>query len=91
MHSSMIGKIEKAHRYAREPERVHLTSVSATFDGDNDEYTIEFKDGEWRCSCHTFELHTVGDTCAHVMALQDLMRTMLPDEARYTGAVPEPV
>jgi hypothetical protein len=75
----MIGKIEKAHRYAREPERVHLDALNATFDG------------EWHCSCHTFESHAVGDTCAHVMALQDMMKSMLSEDARYFGSVTEPV
>ena len=91
MHSSMIGKIEKAHRYAREPERVHLTGISATFNGDNDAYAIELKNGEWHCNCHTFESHAVGDTCAHVMALQDLLKAMLSDDARFYGAVAEAV
>ena len=91
MHSSMIGKIEKAHRYAREPQRVHLAAMTAKFDGDNDIYTIELKDGEWHCSCHTFESHAVGDTCAHVMALQEMMKMMLSEDARFFGAVSEPV
>ena len=91
MHSSMIGKIEKAHRYAREPERVHLSALTAMFSGDNDTYTIELRNGEWHCSCHTFESHAVGDTCAHVMALQDMMKSMLSEDARYFGSVPEPV
>lgn len=91
MHSSMIGKIEKAHRYAREPQRVHIGSLTAIFDGDNDAYTIELRDGEWHCSCHTFESHAVGDTCAHVMALQAMMKAMLNEDARFYGAVAESV
>ena len=91
MNSSMIGKIEKAHRYAREPHRVHLAAMTAKFDGDNDAYTIELKDGEWHCSCHTFETHAVGDTCAHVMALQEMMKMMLSDDARFYGTVAETV
>ena len=31
MNSSMIGKIEKAHRYAKEPERVRVQTFQATF------------------------------------------------------------
>lgn len=82
MNSSMIGKIEKAHRYAREPERVRFNSFSATFRGSHDQYTIEMKDNHWHCSCHTFESHVVG-TCAHVMALQQMLGTMLTEDARY--------
>ena len=47
MHSSMIGKIEKAHRYAREPERVRLNGLNATFHGGHDEYEIALVDGHW--------------------------------------------
>ena len=43
MNSSMIGKIEKAHRYAKEPERVRLSCVEATFQGAHDEYQIRLK------------------------------------------------
>ncbi len=82
MHSSMIGKIEKAHRYAREPERVRLNSISADFHGGHDEYTISLKDGHWTCSCHTFESHAVG-TCSHIMALQHMLGQMLSPELRY--------
>lgn len=91
MHSSMIGKIEKAHRYAREPHRVHVSAMTATFDGGHDTYTVELRDGQWHCNCHTFESHAVGDTCAHVMAMQELLKPMLSEEARFYGAVAEPV
>jgi hypothetical protein len=82
MNSSMIGKIEKAHRYAREPERVRFTEFTATFQGGHDSYTVSLKDGHWHCSCHTFESHVVG-TCAHVMALQQMLGVMLPEDIRY--------
>ena len=82
MHSSMIGKIEKAHRYAREPERVRINGLQAVFQGSHDEYTIELIDGRWTCSCHTFESHAVG-TCSHVMALQQMLGEMLAPDLRY--------
>jgi hypothetical protein len=82
MNSSMIGKIEKAHRYAREPERVRISDFSATFRGGHDDYAVSLKDGHWHCSCHTFESHIVG-TCAHVMALQQMLARMLPEESRF--------
>ena len=43
---------------------------------------IELRDDHWHCSCHTFESHVVG-TCAHVMALQQILGTMLPEDVRY--------
>ena len=83
MNSSMIGKIEKAHRYAREPERVQLRALDATFHGGHDDYAITLHDGVWSCTCHTFSSHVVG-TCAHVMALQQMLAQML-GEAKYTA------
>lgn len=85
MHSSMIGKIEKAHRYAREPERVRINKLQATFEGGHDEYTIELNEGRWTCTCHTFESHAVG-TCSHVMALQQMLGEMLAPDLRYDVA-----
>lgn len=82
MYSSMIGKIEKAHRYAREPERVKFQNFTATFEGGHDRYTVSLGDNGWECSCHTFETHMIG-TCSHIMAMQQMLGEMLPDEARY--------
>ncbi len=89
MNSSMIGKIEKAHRYAKEPERVRMSCVEATFQGAHDEYQIRLKDGHWTCSCHTFTSHAVG-TCSHVMALQQMLARMLPDSLRYDTVADTP-
>jgi len=83
MNSSMIGKIGKAHRYAREPERISFESFRVSFRGEHNDYTIELTDHGWTCSCHTFEAHMVGSTCAHIMALQQMLGEMLPDRARY--------
>jgi hypothetical protein len=82
MNSSMIGKIEKAHRYAKEPERVRFGSLEATFRGGHDEYQVGLQDGRWHCSCHAFASHALG-TCAHVMALQQILSPMLSDDDRY--------
>ena len=93
MNSSMIGKIEKAHRYAREPERIRFQRLEAAFRGGHDDYTVSLSGADWSCTCHTFASHAVG-TCSHVMAMQQLLGRMLSDEARYgtdAGSVtPEP-
>jgi hypothetical protein len=90
MHSSMIGKIEKAHRYAREPERVKLQGIQASFHGGHDDYTITLADGTWTCSCHTFSSHAVG-TCAHVMAMQQMLASMLTEDVRYGTGPLDPI
>jgi hypothetical protein len=84
MNSSMIGKIEKAHRYAKEPERVQLRLVDAVFHGGHDDYAVGLSEGQWHCSCHAFSSHALG-TCAHVMAMQQMLSRMLTEDDRYSG------
>ncbi len=81
MQSSLIGKIEKAKRYAQETERVTFSELSAKFRGENDTYTTEYKDGKWRCSCHFFSSWGI---CSHTMALERILGKMLPQEALTT-------
>lgn len=86
MNSGMIGKIEKAHRYAQEPDRVKFNDFEATFRGGHDSYVVGLHNNQWSCSCHTFESHVVG-TCSHVMAIQQMLAPMLAPEAKHS---PEP-
>ncbi|NLE96192.1 MAG: hypothetical protein GX600_11035, partial [Dehalococcoidia bacterium] len=51
MRSSLIGKIEKARRYANEPGRVTLNSLAADFHGENADHKVRYADGQWSCSC----------------------------------------
>ncbi len=81
MQSSLIGKIEKAKRYARETERVTFTEFSVNFHGENDDYTTGYKSGEWHCSCRFF---SSWGLCSHTMALERILANMLPKEARTT-------
>ena len=78
MQSSLIGKIEKANRYARETERVTFSEFSVKFRGENDNYRTGYTDGKWHCSCHFF---STWGLCSHTMALQKILGTMLPEEA----------
>jgi hypothetical protein len=76
--SSLIGKIEKAKRYAQEPDRVTLLDFTAKFRGGNDSHTVNYAQGKWHCSCHFF---SQWGTCSHIMALQQMLENMLPKEA----------
>jgi len=78
MQSSLIGKIEKAKRYAQEKERVKFDDFAIHFHGDNSEHIIQYKDGKWRCTCNFFESWGL---CSHTMAIQKILGEMLPDEA----------
>jgi hypothetical protein len=84
MNSSMIGKIEKAHRYANELDRVNIKVFDATISGDNDQYHVRLTPDGWECSCHTFQSHVL-ETCSHVMAMQLVLGKMLSDDHRYSG------
>jgi hypothetical protein len=75
VNSSVIGKIEKAKRYAQERERMHLTSFSVDFKGENDDHKVSFSDDKWHCSCDFFAGYGV---CAHTMALERVLEGMLP-------------
>ena len=50
MHSSLIGKIEKAHRYAEERERITFSDFAISFRGEHNSYDLSYKDGKWHLS-----------------------------------------
>lgn len=78
MHSDLINKIEKAKRYAQEPERFTIEHLEARFRG-GDDHIISLKANTWSCDCNFF--HS-WQTCSHVMAVQKLLAPMLTAEAR---------
>lgn len=78
MRSSLIGKIEKAKRYAQEPDRVTLSGFTAVFRGNNDQHELSYAGGKWHCSCGFFSQWQI---CSHTMALQQILGNVLPKEA----------
>ena len=84
MDSSIIGKIEKARKYAEEKDRVTITSLKATFLGNHNTHEVEFDSGSWRCRCHYFSMRA---TCSHTMALQRILENMLAREPHPTEAL----
>ncbi len=81
MQSSLIGKIEKAKRYAQEKDRITFSDLTAKFRGENDSYTIRYHEGKWNCTCSFF---SNWGTCSHTMAFEKILDTMLPEEALTT-------
>ncbi len=79
MQSSLIGKIEKANRYAQEPDRITFHEFAVKFRGENDNYDTGFRDGRWHCTCPFFSRWGL---CSHTMALQKILGQMLPAEAQ---------
>jgi carotenoid cleavage dioxygenase-like enzyme len=77
MDYGMIGKIEKAKRYASERNRIHFEAFTVTFDGDNNPHTVQFSNGEWTCDCDFFK--TRG-RCSHTMALEMILEGMIAEK-----------
>jgi hypothetical protein len=77
MDSGMIGKIEKAKRYARERKRVHFNSFSVSMDGENNPHHINYENGKWNCDCDFFSNR---GRCSHTMALEMILEGMIAVE-----------
>jgi hypothetical protein len=78
MDYGMIGKIEKAKRYAEERTRIRFDRFWATFDGDNNPHTVSYESGKWSCDCGFF---LTRDVCSHTMALERVLDGMIPSLA----------
>ena len=74
MDSGMIGKIQKAKRYAQEPERFHFETLTVTIAGENNSHRVTFSEGKWDCDCDFFRNRAV---CTHTMALEEVLKGML--------------
>ena len=82
MYSTLIGKIDKAHRYAEERDRFAFNTFAVTIRGDNSDHHVRFDDGGWRCDCDLFSqqmrMQPGRDAaCAHTMALEMILEGML--------------
>ena len=75
MDSGMIGKIEKAKRYAEERERIRFERFQATIEGTNNDHQVTYEDGTWTCDCSFFLTRGV---CSHTMALERILERMIP-------------
>lgn len=75
MDYGMIGKIEKAKRYAEERNRFRFIQFHVTFHGDNNDHQVSCEKGVFQCDCEFFIVH---QRCSHTMALEQLLHGMLP-------------
>ncbi len=76
MDSGMIGKIQKAKRYAEERDRIHVDALQVHISGTNNNHTVKFNDGKWACTCGFFQTR---ERCSHTMALEIILEGMLPE------------
>ena len=77
MDYGMIGKIEKAKRYAQERHRIHFEAFTVRIDGENNSHRVQFDGGGWTCDCDFF--HSRG-VCSHTMAMEEVLKDMLPQK-----------
>lgn len=75
MDYGMIGKIEKAKRYAEDRKRFRFNKFDVTFHGDNNDHHVSFENGAFSCDCEFFLTH---QRCGHTMALEILLKDMIP-------------
>ncbi len=74
MDYGLIGKIEKAKRYAEERDRIEFKAFEVTFKGSNNDHTVTYDEGKWQCNCDFFQ--TRG-RCSHTMALEMILEDMV--------------
>jgi len=79
MDSDMIGKIEKAIRYAQEPERFEFQNFSVKLRGEHRTHTVNYNEQRLSCTCDFFKTH---GSCSHTIAMEKTLGIMLP------GAIP---
>ena len=75
MDYGMIGKLEKAKRYAEEKERFKFESFKVRMEGENNTHVIVFENNQWKCDCNFFQSR---GRCSHTMALEIILEGMLP-------------
>jgi len=76
MNYGMIGKVEKAKRYAEDRHRFRFSKFDLTFHGDNNDHQVSFDNGLFNCDCEFFLTHK---RCGHSMALEILLKDMVPE------------
>jgi hypothetical protein len=78
MQSSLHGMIDKAHRYAEEPNRVQVSRLEATVRGDNDSHIVNLASGRLSCDCDHYQHERL---CAHVLTVERVMKSYIPANA----------
>lgn len=74
MDYGLIGKLEKAKRYAEDRKRFRFNQFDLTFHGDNNEHHVSYDNGVFACDCEFFLTHK---RCGHSMALEILLKDMI--------------
>ena len=76
MDYGLIGKLEKAKRYAEDRKRFRFNKFDLTYHGDNNEHHVTYDNGVFQCDCEFFLTHK---RCGHSMALEILLKDMIAE------------
>ena len=74
MDYGLIGKLEKAKRYAEDRHRFRFNKFDLNFHGDNNDHHVGYENGVFTCDCEFFLTHK---RCGHTMALEILLKDMI--------------
>ena len=74
MDNAMIGKIEKAKRYAQELDRIKFQTFEVTIRGENNTHTVHYTQGKFTCECSFFGSRSY---CSHTMAMERVLGEMI--------------
>ena len=86
MQSALHGMIDKARRYAQEPDRVRMDSLAVRVRGNNGEHDVRLAEGRLVCDCDHYGHQAI---CAHVLTVERLFRPHLPPNAApFPGGEP---
>ena len=76
MDYGLIGKLEKAKRYAEDRHRFRFNKFDVTFHGDNNDHHVTYESGKYGCDCEFFLTH---QRCGHSMAMEILLKDMISE------------
>ncbi|MEP7290439.1 MAG: SWIM zinc finger family protein [Chloroflexota bacterium] len=79
---NVVSDVEKAMRYADEPDRLHFVAFEVAFQGDNSVHNTTFHGDSWQCDCSFFASRGV---CCHTMAMERVLKGMVDIPAVAVG------
>ena len=79
MQSTIVTKAEKAHRYAQERDRLHISALEATFEAGGGTHVIRLGEDGWTCDCEFAGTYRV---CPHMEAASRMLDIHLVEAAK---------
>jgi hypothetical protein len=71
---NVVSDVEKAKRYAEEPDRIQFKAFEVSFQGENSIHNTSYNGDGWHCDCSFFASRGV---CCHTMAMERVLKGMV--------------